>query len=121
MEFTEEEVIKLLEELPYKQLLALPGFKEAIEWHYEDRLKEIQNGALPIANEHEKLINVVELATNLAHDGVLSLYNDNVYRKDKNGDTRYKPKVQLMFDELYDEFYNKIIECEVKKGDNNGE
>jgi len=41
MEFKEKEVIKLLKELPYKQLLALPGFKETIEWHYEDRLKEL--------------------------------------------------------------------------------
>ena len=34
-------LIILLKELPPKELLALPGLREELEWHYSSRLAEI--------------------------------------------------------------------------------
>ena len=71
-------------------------------------------------NEHEVMINKVELASNLAHKDVCALYNDKVYINSTNG-SRYKTHIQPIFDDMYDTYYELIEECEVNKEASNEE
>lgn len=66
-------------------------------------------------NEHEVLINVVELASELAD---AKLRNDWDYRLgdvdvEEDEETRYSEEAQDIFNILYDDFYNVILKCKV--------
>jgi len=69
-------------------------------------------------NEHEVMINKVELASDLAHKDVCALYNDNVYINSTK-DSRYKTHIQPIFNDIYDTYYEMIEACEIKKEVNN--
>lgn len=64
-------------------------------------------------------INAIELASNLAHGDVLNMMHvydiheeDELYQQD--GDSLiYKEEIQDEFDELYDYYFNMIIECAI--------
>ena len=71
-------------------------------------------------------INEIELASNLAHealvselvvyaqtDGEYSLYEceDDLMEEDDNGDLRYKDDVQDVFNKYYDMYLYKIEKC----------
>lgn len=64
-----------------------------------------------MSNEHEVLINIVELASELA-DAKLRKdwdYRDGDIDVEEDGETRYTEYAQDVFNDLYDIFYNAIL------------
>jgi len=66
-------------------------------------------------NQSEIKVNIIELATELAHMDVCALYDNKVYIN-SNENTRYKRHIQPIFDDLYDTYYTIIERAEVKNG-----
>ena len=62
-------------------------------------------------------INLVEVATKLAHNRLLEQLNlteeesiSQIYEEDEDSDSlTYREGVQELFDEFYDEYYNEIL------------
>lgn len=67
-------------------------------------------------NEHDILINAVELASELA-DAELRRDWDNELGveidEENDGEIRYTEIAQAVFNELYDDYYDKILKCKV--------
>lgn len=61
----------------------------------------------------EVRINIVELASNLAHNELVSLLVDDnlIYEEPFAGMTNYTDDAQELFDTLYDKYYDSILEC----------
>jgi hypothetical protein len=66
-------------------------------------------------NQHEVLINAVELASELASADLESNFGDsmNLY-KEEDDETTYTEQAQDMFDELYDHYMSIIESTKVK-------
>lgn len=64
----------------------------------------------------EVKVNVVELATELAHDAIINLFGrdpETLYVED-DGEDVYTEEVQERFDEFYDTYYDIIISNKLK-------
>lgn len=66
-----------------------------------------------IRNEHEVLINVVELASELADNKLNDDWSESItiYKETENGDTYYTEEAQDIFNDLYDKYYQLILSC----------
>jgi hypothetical protein len=66
-------------------------------------------------NQHEILINAVELASELASADLEANFGDsmNLYKEEDDG-TTYTEQAQDMFDELYDHYMSIIESTKVK-------
>jgi uncharacterized protein YajQ (UPF0234 family) len=66
-------------------------------------------------NEHEILINAVELASELASAELRRDwdYRDGEIEIEEDGETRYTEEAQDVFNELYDLYYDQILKCKV--------
>ena len=66
-------------------------------------------------NQHEVLINAVELASELASADLESNFGDsmNLYKEEDDG-TTYTEQAQDIFDELYDHYMSIIESTKVK-------
>ena len=66
-------------------------------------------------NEHEVLINVVELASELADASLIANWSESVqiFKDDQAEILEYTEDAQDIFNELYDNFYNVILNCKV--------
>lgn len=66
-----------------------------------------------IRNEHDVLINVVELASELAHSTMKNNwdYRDGEIYIEEDGEVRYTETAQDIFNELYDTIYDSVIAC----------
>jgi len=66
-----------------------------------------------IRNEHDVLINVVELASEFAHSTMKNNwdYRDGEIYIEEDGETRYTETAQDIFNELYDTIYDSVIAC----------
>lgn len=66
-------------------------------------------------NEHEVLINVVELASELADASLISNWSDSIqiFQDDQAEILEYTEEAQDIFNDLYDNFYNIILNCKV--------
>lgn len=56
-------------------------------------------------------INILELASELAHEKLLTHYNDDtslIYEEDDAGDSYYNEEAQDLFNEYYDKYYSMI-------------
>jgi hypothetical protein len=65
-------------------------------------------------NEHDILINVVELASELADEKMQNNwdYRDGeIYVSDGHGGEIYSETAQDIFNDLYDQFYSIILNC----------
>jgi hypothetical protein len=64
-------------------------------------------------NEHDVLINVVELASEFAHSTMKNNwdYRDGEIYIEEDGETRYTETAQDIFNELYDTIYDSVIAC----------
>ena len=65
-------------------------------------------------NEFEILINVVELASELANEKMENSwdYRDGeIYISDGHGGLMYSETAQYIFNDLYDHFYTIILNC----------
>lgn len=63
-----------------------------------------------IKNDSMVLVNIVELATELAHKDI-DMANNGDEELLYNEDGTYKDKVQDKFDDLYDYYYDLILNC----------
>jgi hypothetical protein len=68
-----------------------------------------------MSNEHEVLINVVELASELADASLISNWSDSIqiFQDEEAEVLEYTEEAQDIFNELYDNFYNVILNCKV--------
>jgi len=68
-----------------------------------------------MSNEHEVLINVVELASELADASLISNWSDSIqiFQDEEAEVLEYTEEAQDVFNELYDNFYNVILNCKV--------
>ena len=66
-------------------------------------------------NEHEVLINVVELASELADASLISNWSDSIqiFQDEEAEVLEYTEEAQDIFNELYDNFYTVILNCKV--------
>jgi hypothetical protein len=66
-------------------------------------------------NEHEILINAVELASELASAELRRDwdYRDGEIDIEEDGETRYTEEAQDVFNELYDLYYEQILKAKV--------
>jgi hypothetical protein len=66
-------------------------------------------------NEHEIKINAVELASELASAELRRDwdYRDGELEVEEDGETRYTEEAQDVFNELYDLYYQLILNCKV--------
>ena len=66
-----------------------------------------------IRNEHDVLINVVELASELAHNQLEKDYSDliTIYKETDEPDTYYTEEAQDIFNDLYDRYYDLVLSC----------
>ena len=66
-----------------------------------------------IRNEHDVLINVVELASELAHQELSEKYSESItiYQETDEPDTYYTEEAQDIFNDLYDGYYDLILSC----------
>lgn len=65
-------------------------------------------------NEHDILINAVELASELADEKLQNKwdYRDGqIYIKDGHGGLMYSETAQDIFNDFYDNFYTIILKC----------
>ena len=67
-------------------------------------------------------INLVEVATKLAHnrllEGLMMMTEEEslnqIYEDDEDSDSlTYREGVQELFDEFYDEYYNELLLCKI--------
>jgi hypothetical protein len=67
-------------------------------------------------NEHEILINAVELASELADAELRRDWDEEIggaIDEEDEDETRYTEIAQAVFNELYDDYYDKILKCKV--------
>ena len=66
-------------------------------------------------NEHEVLINVVELASELADASLIANWSESIqiFQDDQVEILEYTEEAQDIFNELYDNFYDVILNCKV--------
>lgn len=53
-------------------------------------------------------INIVELASELAHNEIEATYRGQIYINDNDIETIYTDEVQDLFNDLYDKYYSLI-------------
>jgi hypothetical protein len=68
-----------------------------------------------MSNEHEILINAVELASELASAELRRDWDDEIadLEVEEDGVISYTEVAQAVFNELYDLYYDQILKCKV--------